>query len=115
MALSLIASADAWICFVDGRDGGSSYRASYEIAGTEVIEVSEFSRASWLVLQDNDVVIVFANSAFGMRSGLDGTIIDQLATIIAIDRATGTLRRTFVQEEGTRVEHVDGSCIEVDL
>lgn len=111
MALAVALVTETWTCFVEPRDPSyEGYRTTYVVTDNQVIETRPSLTFSYGILANNDRALVFASSNFGVDD-FTGTRIDQMATVIAIDRTTETMRRTFLQEDGTKLERVDGNCV----
>ena len=103
---------ETWTCFVGARDSLSdAYETTFVVTGDQIVETNILPHR-YHVLQDNDKSLVFSSSNFGVDD-FAGKRIDQMATIIAIDRKTETMRRVFLQEDGTRLEYVDGKCVKI--
>jgi hypothetical protein len=103
---------ETWRCFVEARDPLSdAYETTFVVTGDQIVETNILPQR-YRILHNDDKSIVFASFNFGVDD-FAGNRIDQMATVIAIDRKTETMRRVFIQDDGTRLEHVDGKCAKI--
>lgn len=113
-ALTQAVEVETWTCFVEpNREGQTRYETTFVVTGPRVVSTGPVPQG-FTVLQNNASYIVFASSSFGVDD-YQGVMIDQLATVIAINKANDTMRRTFIQKHGNEVEHVEGNCVKITV
>lgn len=112
--LTQAVEVETWTCFVEpNREGQTRYETTFVVTGNRVVSTGPVPQG-FTVLQNNAGYIVFAASSFGVAD-FRGVMIDQLATVIAINKSNDTMRRSFLQNHGNEVEHVDGTCVKITV
>ena len=113
-SVALIATAEVWTCRVDTNDAGYSYTTNYVINDSVVTEVGDLLTTKWYVLDNNERRVTFANSNYGQMDWT-GKEIEQVASVVTIQKSTGKMHRHFVQSHGQRLDNHTGSCINTSV